>query len=125
MRQSKTSHGEHVVKDIKRKIRKQYSAEEKIKVITAKEGVSEGTLKALETLDLDAAAKSLSSELGKDYVSTPDKGRISGTYREAITRPSGKYAVIEKSKEFTLVPWCETMDRNLEASKNRTFCGMI
>jgi len=44
------------------------------------------------------------------------KGHISGTYREAIMRPSGKYAVIEKSKEFTLVPWRETMDRNLGKS---------
>ncbi len=33
MRKSKTSHGERVVKDIKRKTRKQYSAEEKIKIV--------------------------------------------------------------------------------------------
>ena len=33
MRQSKTSHGERVVKHIKRKTRKQYSAEEKIRVV--------------------------------------------------------------------------------------------
>jgi len=85
-------------------------------LISGKETVSEGTLKALETLDLDAAAKSLSSAIGKDYVSAPDNGRISGTYREAIVRPSGKYAVIEKSKDFTLVPWRETMDRNLGKS---------
>jgi len=85
-------------------------------LMTEKDGVSEGTLKALESLDLNAAAKSLSSTLGKDYVAAPDKGQISGIYREAITRPSGKYAVIEKSKEFTLVPWRETMDRNLGKS---------
>ena len=33
MRKSKTSHGERVVKDIKRKTRKQYSAEEKIRIV--------------------------------------------------------------------------------------------
>ena len=33
MRTSKTSHGERIVKDIKRKTRKQYSAEEKIRIV--------------------------------------------------------------------------------------------
>ena len=33
MRQSKTTPGERIVKDIKRKTRKQYSAEEKIRIV--------------------------------------------------------------------------------------------
>ena len=33
MRQSKQTHGERIVKDIKRKTRKQYSAEEKIRIV--------------------------------------------------------------------------------------------
>ena len=33
MRKSKTSHGERVVKDTKRKTRKQYSAEDKIRIV--------------------------------------------------------------------------------------------
>lgn len=85
-------------------------------LISAEQTVSESTLKALETLDLDAAAKRLSEALGKAYTKAPERGRIAGKYREAIIRPSGKYAIIEKSKEFTLVPWRETMDRNLGKS---------
>lgn len=85
-------------------------------LLTGKENVTEGTMKALETLDLDGAAKGLSESLGKPYTQAPESGRISGTYREAIVRPSGKYAVIEKSKDFTLVPWREAMDRNLGKS---------
>lgn len=85
-------------------------------LITEKGPISEAGLKALEKLDLDAAAKRVSAALGKAYVQVPEAGQISGTYREAIFRPSGKYAVIEKSKEFTLVPWRETMDRNLGKS---------
>lgn len=92
-------------------------------LLADKEAVSEGTLKALEKLDLDAAAKRLSSELGKTYNQAPKQGQISGTYREAIVRPSGKYAVIEKSKEFTLVPWRETMDRNLGKNISGTMKG--
>jgi len=86
------------------------------KLIQKNGNVSQATLDALETIDLDAAGKALSPRLDKAYVSAPKTGRISGVYREAIMRPSGKYAVIEKSKEFTLVPWRETMDRNLGRS---------
>jgi len=61
-------------------------------------------------------AKALSGQLGKPYKAASGSGRISGIYREAMQRPSGKYAVIGKSKEFMLVPWRETMDRNLGKS---------
>lgn len=33
MRKNRTSHGERVIKDIKRKTRKQYSAEEKVRIV--------------------------------------------------------------------------------------------
>ena len=92
-------------------------------LLAENDAVNESTLKALETLDLDAAAKRLSSSLGKTYSQVPERGKISGTYREAIIRPSGKYAVIEKSKEFTLVPWRETMDRNLGKSISGSIKG--
>jgi len=86
------------------------------KLIQRSSGVTQGTLDALEKLDLDGAGKTLSDELGKPYKPALQSGRISGVYRKAMHRPSGKYAVIEKSKEFTLVPWRETMDRNLGKS---------
>jgi len=86
------------------------------KLISKSGGVSQATLDTLEKIDLDAAGESLSDKLEKAYVIAPNTGRISGTYREAIVRPSGKYAIIEKSKEFTLVPWRKTMDRNLGKS---------
>jgi len=75
--------------------------------------VTKDTLSQLETLDLKAAGEALSKEIDKPYVDAPRKGSLSGTFRKTIDRPSGKYAVIEKSREFTLVPWRETMDRNL------------
>ena len=83
--------------------------------------VTKETLSQLESLDLKAAGAALSKELDKPYVEAPTKGSLSGTFRKTVERPSGKYAVIEKSKEFTLVPWRETMDRNL----GRTLKGTI
>ena len=73
-------------------------------------------MKSLEQLDLTNAGKSLSRDYDKPYKPAATSGKVSGIYRKAIVRPSGKYAVIEKSKEFTLVPWRETMDRNLGKS---------
>lgn len=83
--------------------------------------VTKGTLSELESLDLKSAGEALSKEMDKPYVDAPTKGSLSGTFKKTIERPSGKYAVIEKSKEFTLVPWRETMDRNL----GRTLKGTI
>ena len=75
--------------------------------------ITEDTLSQLESLDLKAAGEALSKELDKPFVVAPTKGSLSGTFQKTIERPSGKYAVIEKSREFTLVPWRKTMDRNL------------
>lgn len=94
-------------------------------LIEKEQNVTEQTLKSLEQLDLTNAGKSLSRDYDKPYKPAATSGKVSGIYRKAIVRPSGKYAVIEKSKEFTLVPWRETMDRNLGKSvtgiiKNQT-----
>lgn len=95
------------------------------KFMSKSSGITQATLDALEKVDLDGAGKTISAELNKAYVHAPQCGRITGTYREAIIRPSGKYAVIEKSKEFTLVPWRETMDRNLGKSISGVLKGQI
>jgi len=86
------------------------------KLLSKSGEVTGGTLDALEKFDLDDAAKGLSSELEKPYKIAPEAGRVSGTYTSMIERSSGRYAIIEKSKEFTLVPWRKTMDRNLGKS---------
>jgi len=56
--------------------------------------------------------------------------RVSGKYIGVINGPSGKYAVLEKSLEFTLVPWRENMDKQLgrELSgelRSRTFSWSV
>jgi len=73
-------------------------------------------LKDLEVIDLQDAAASLSSETGKAYAALGNRRDVDGIYREAIERPSGKFAVIERSREFTLVPWRPIMERRLGRS---------
>ena len=82
---------------------------------------AEGRLpvKALDTLremDLRDAAGKLSGIINKPYAALGSSRSVEGVYREAINRPSGKFAVIERSKEFTLVPWRPVMERRLGRS---------
>ncbi len=66
----------------------------------------------LESRDLEAAGSKISVALGKPYSEAPTSGRISGIYLEPIERPSGKYAIMERAKDFTLVPWRDMLERN-------------
>ena len=74
--------------------------------------LGEEHLEELERRDLASAAKKLSTTLGKAHLGMEGAIRIEGTYREVITRPSGKYAIIERAKDFSLVPWRDVLERN-------------
>lgn len=78
--------------------------------------LTDNDLAALRARDLFDAGGELSTQLGKAYRPMPGSGRLSGIYSHAIDRPSGRFAVIEKSREFSLVPWRDVMDRNLGKS---------
>ncbi len=94
-----------------KKARTQYLVQQGI---LENEGVPLGEehLEELERRDLSSAAKKLSATLGKAYLGVDGAARINGTYREAIERPSGKYAIIERAKDFSLVPWRGILERN-------------
>ena len=66
--------------------------------------ITQNVLDKLEERDLQAAGKHLSEQLGKPYTPAPTSGKISGEYIQRLDRPSGRYAVIEKAKDFSLVP---------------------
>lgn len=55
----------------------------------------------------------LANELGLGYVETHTGERVAGVYRRPVELASGRYALIEKSREFTLVPWRAVLDRHL------------
>jgi hypothetical protein len=78
--------------------------------------LSEDGFSELRARDLGEAGAQLATQLGKAYRAAPESGRINGVYTRTIDRPSGRFAVIEKSKEFSLVPWRKVMDRNLGKS---------
>ena len=75
--------------------------------------ITDNTLQTLEKCDLANAAKSIALKLSKEFTSAPSSGRINGIYTQRLDRPSGRYAVIERAKDFSLMPWSEIMDHNL------------
>jgi hypothetical protein len=90
--------------------RRQYLVKQGI--LTKEDGEITGQhLDDLERRDLERFSKKLSSEIGNPYEPRPEFGRVSGTYTKSIETISGKYAVLERSHEFTLVPWRETLEQ--------------
>jgi hypothetical protein len=68
----------------------------------------------LRRAELRAVAARLSKELGLDFGGEPVAGeRISGVVRRRVNLNSGSFAVVENSREFTLVPWRPVLERQL------------
>ncbi|WP_265519111.1 relaxase/mobilization nuclease RlxS [Nitratireductor luteus] len=70
-------------------------------------------LDSLRRRELTRVGGELSNQLGLGYVETRHGEAVEGTLRRAIELASGKYAVIEKSRELTLVPWRPVLDRHI------------
>ena len=67
----------------------------------------------LRRAELRVAAARLSKELGLDFAEPVPGERISGVCRRRINLNSGSFAVVENSREFTLVPWRPVLERQL------------
>jgi type IV secretory pathway VirD2 relaxase len=63
--------------------------------------------------ELRVAAARLSKELGLDFAEPMPGERISGIVRSRVNLNSGSFAVVENSREFTLVPWRPALERQL------------
>lgn len=70
-------------------------------------------LATLRRRELARVAGQLSSELGLGYAEARNGERIEGLYRRSVELASGRYALIEKSREFTLVPWRPVLERHI------------
>ena len=74
-------------------------------------GLSAAQKSELLKRDLAQAGRSLSDEIGKPFSPAPDRGHVDGTYREPVSRVSGKFAVIERQRDFTIVPWRQVLEQ--------------
>jgi type IV secretory pathway VirD2 relaxase len=69
--------------------------------------------------DLQQASQVVSRKLALAHMHLVDGERIIGTFNRSVDLASGKYAVIQISKEFTLVPWRP----ELEALRGKPLSG--
>jgi hypothetical protein len=55
----------------------------------------------------------LTGELGLAYAETRTGERIEGVYRRPVELASGRFALIERSRDFTLVPWRPVLEQRM------------
>jgi type IV secretory pathway VirD2 relaxase len=65
----------------------------------------------LRQRELQALGAQLSKELGLEWDWTETGERISGICRRRLDTSSGSYALVERSREFSLVPWRPELER--------------
>ena len=70
-------------------------------------------LNVLQQRELRQVGDQLSAQIGKRFVDAIPGVRVDGVYRQAVDLASGRFAVIEKSLEFTLVPWRPVLERHI------------
>lgn len=70
-------------------------------------------LVVLQRRELLRLAGDLSAELGKPFVEARSGTAIKGRLVRSIDLASGRFAIIENSREFTLVPWRPVLERQL------------
>jgi len=70
-------------------------------------------LATLTQRELQQAGGRLARERGLSFYTPAEGERVSGTYKGAVQLASGKFALVERSHEFTLVPWRPVIDKEL------------
>ncbi|MDH2380724.1 relaxase/mobilization nuclease RlxS [Bradyrhizobium sp. CER78] len=68
-------------------------------------------LRALEERELAGTAVGISARTGLEYRNVRAGDNLSGVYKRMLTLNSGRYALIEQSREFVLVPWRPVLER--------------
>jgi len=70
-------------------------------------------LAVLKRRELQRVANQLSEELGMPFAEAELNQPIAGRLLRAVDMMSGRYALIERSRDFTLVPWRSVLERHV------------
>lgn len=72
-----------------------------------------GMIYALRRSEVIRIGSSLSEELGSTFREARVGDQVSGILRRRVDMVSGRYALVERSRDFTLVPWRPVLERQL------------
>jgi hypothetical protein len=78
-------------------------------------------LATLRDRELARVGASLAERKGLAFRPVADGARVSGTFTGTVHLASGKFALVEESQEFTLVPWRPVIDPQL----GREVAGLV
>jgi type IV secretory pathway VirD2 relaxase len=67
----------------------------------------------LQRRELVEAGKRLAEELGKPFVESPAGTMVEGRLTRRVDLVSGRFALVEQSREFTLVPWRPILEQQM------------
>lgn len=67
----------------------------------------------LQRRELLRVASGLSGELGIPFTEPQDGSHIEGVVRRRVDLVSGRFALIDNGREFSLVPWRRVLDRQI------------
>jgi len=70
-------------------------------------------LTVLQRRELNRVGAQFSGELGLPFAEPKQGERIEGTYRKSVDLVSGRFAIVERRRDFMLVPWKPILERNL------------
>jgi type IV secretory pathway VirD2 relaxase len=73
----------------------------------------DGAAEALRERELRRAAKGLTERFGKPFEPARMGERVEGVIASRVDLEGGSYAVVERSRDFTLVPWRDVLERNI------------
>ena len=80
-------------------------------------------LDTLEARELARTAADISARTGLEHIGAKTGDKIEGVYRRMLTLNSGRFALIERSQEFVLVPWRPVLERAREQLVTRQVGG--
>jgi type IV secretory pathway VirD2 relaxase len=75
-----------------------------------------GALEELRRRELRDAGSRLAHEVGKPFAPSRNGDRIEGIIARRVDLDSGPHALVERSRDFTLVPWRDVLDLNIGKS---------
>jgi type IV secretory pathway VirD2 relaxase len=78
-------------------------------------------VQTLERRELAEVGARIAGETGLGYAEVKRGDRLSGTYRRTLTLTSGRFALIERGRDFALVPWRPVLER----AKGQRVVGIV
>jgi type IV secretory pathway VirD2 relaxase len=80
-------------------------------------------LATLRNRELAQAARDIAAETGLEHRPVADGQRVAGIYRRSVMLASGRYAVLDDGKGFSLVPWKSVIEPRLGQQITATMHG--